>query len=58
MQHIEKNIHISVKKDEEIEAIIPTKKGEEKLTNANQQAKKRIKKKRRPRLPKNMEKFV
>lgn len=48
LQNIEKNIHISVKKDEQIQEI-------EHRKDPN---KKKIKKKRRARLPKNIEKFV
>ena len=47
LQSIEKNIHISVKKEETIH--------EEQKKDTH---KKRIKKKKKPRLPKNMEKFI
>jgi signal recognition particle subunit SRP72 len=49
LQFIEKNMHISIKKEEEVK---------EEITKQPDHAKKRIRKKKRARLPRGMEKFV
>lgn len=52
MQNIEKNIHISTKKEEEIEPVMKV--DEKKPNQAHHVEKKRIKKTRKPKYPKNM----
>ena len=50
LQFIEKNMHVSIKKEEEVKS--------ETLKKDEHNSKKRIKKKKRVRLPKKIEKFI